>query len=345
MRRAPGALGIVCTVVLVGAAAATGYFLRPVDPPEMLQASQPMMSAPATTQVFDDARRVQVRLVPGPDVTLTSNFSGVVTHTSCTPGEAIESGTTPVRVDDSPIVALHMEVPPFRDLAPGTEGEDVRALQTELVRLGVPVDVDGYFGWSTAEAVNALRVRVGLSDDRSSLRFAELIWLPTSSIPVTRCEAVLGSSLAPGAPLAVARGTLQQVELDTVPASLALGERTLTIFGVTGALEDNIRITAPEFLAELAVTAEAQTVLSTDSGSTVTATTVLAEPLQALKVPAAAIFGAAGDSGCIQVGEETIPVALYGSSLGSSLVGLPEGHAAPKEVNIGQAITHSRCEQ
>lgn len=347
MRRSALLAGL-CGVVLLAGGVGAGYFLRPAAPPASLAASAPRTSAPATPQQYTDTRKIQVRLVPGADVAITANRSGVLTSTTCVAGTSIASGTTAARIDDTPVLALHLDVPPFRDLAMNVEGADVAALQTELNRLGIAqLEADGHFGGDTAVAVDALRDQLNMSDGRT-LALDELLWLPQESIAVTECSAALGAQLLPGAPLAVAKGTLQQVVIESPPSDLVAGDRTLTVFGVTGAFGGGNSMTDAGFLAELGQTDQAKALLAEDPSVTAPATLQLTTAVPALQVPAAAVFGISGGTGCIQSGETTYPVMVLGSTLGASLVALQGDDeaadtSAPEEVSIGAAITHDSC--
>lgn len=348
MTRRSALLAGLCGIVLVASGLGAGYFLRPAPPPTSLEAAVAVTRAPATPQEFNDSRKIQIRLVPGHDVTVTTNRAGVLTSTACAPGTSIASGTIAARVDDAPVLALHLDVPPFRDLAMDAEGEDVRALQSELTRLGFdPLEADGFFGWDTAVAVEALRDQQGMSEGRS-LALSELMWLPRDSLSVTSCSAALGAQVSPGSPFAVAKGSLQQLVIDNVPADLVAGDRLLTVFGVSGAFAGGNSITTPEFLAELAQTEQAKALLAQDPGTTAPATLLLATAVDALQVPAAAVFGIADGTGCLQSDDAVYSVTVLGSTLGAALVALdPNGGstpgASPEEVNIGDAITHESC--
>ena len=348
MTRQRALLAGLCGIVLVAAGAGAGYFLRPTPPPASLEASAPVVTAPATPQQFTDSRKVQVRLVSGPDTVVATNRSGVLTSTACIPGASITSGTIAGRIDDSPVLALHLDVPPFRDLALRAEGSDVAALQAELTRLGFgALEADGYFGWDTAVAVEALRSQVGMSEGRS-LALSEIAWLPQEHLAVTDCSAALGAPLSVGSPFAVAKGSLQQLVIDSPPADLVAGDRTVTVFGLRAAFDGGDAITTPEFLAELAQTEQARALMAQDPATTAPATLELSEAVEALQVPASAVFGIADGLGCIQSGDTVYPVTVLGSTLGASLVALEvvdgtASGAVPDEVNIGEAITHDSC--
>lgn len=342
-------LAALCGVVLVAGGAGAGYFLRPAPPPPSLQSATPAQGAPVTSQQFVDARKIQIRLETGADVTVAVNRAGVLTGTVCTPGVDIVSGAISARIDDVAVLALHLTVPPFRDLEMNAEGADVTALQTELNRLGVgTLEADGVFGWDTAVAVATLRDQQGMTRGRSLAR-EEIMWLPQESLSVAECGVALGSTVSAGSPFATAKGSLERIVLDSLPADLVDGERVVTAFGVTGPFDVATGTTSGEFLAELSRTEQARALVSQGPGVTAPATLQLAEAVSALQVPAAAVFGISEGFGCIQSGDEVHRVTVLGSTLGASLVGLELGgegtkdSTAPREVNIGAAITHDSC--
>lgn len=352
MTRRSVALTVVCVVTLVGAALLTGIYLRPASAPEALQGSAPTLSAPVTAREFSDSRKVQVRLVPGPDVSVTANTSGVVTATACTIGGTLSSGTVAARVNDAPLLALYLSVPPFRDFESTLRGADVAALQSELQRLGYPVDADGYFGRATAMAVRDLRVAAGMPES-TTLGLSEIVWIPEEQLATSTCNASLGAQVSPGTALATRSGSLQQIVMDSAPTDLVAGDRTLTVFGMTGHLPAGATsITDHGFLDALEATQDAQTVLAGDPSTQIPATLALTASIDALQVPASAVFGIANSDadgtrrGCLQSGTVSYPVIVLGSSLGASLVAIePNRKMNPlTEVNLGAAITATNCE-
>ncbi|MHB8669189.1 MAG: peptidoglycan-binding protein [Acidimicrobiales bacterium] len=71
-----------------------------------------------------------------------------------TPGATVTEGKSAMTVSGRPVFVLKGAVPTYRDLAPGTSGEDVRQLQAALVRLGFnPGPVTGTYDANTAAAV------------------------------------------------------------------------------------------------------------------------------------------------------------------------------------------------
>lgn len=71
-----------------------------------------------------------------------------------TPGTSIKEGDVALSVSGRPVFVLQGAQPAYRDLAPGTSGEDVRQLQAALARMGFePGAVDGLFDEATSSAV------------------------------------------------------------------------------------------------------------------------------------------------------------------------------------------------
>ncbi len=69
--------------------------------------------------------------------------------------EEVDEGDVLLEISGRPVFVIDGDVPAFRDLRPGSEGEDVEQLQSALDRLGYEVEVDGVFGSGTAGAIDA----------------------------------------------------------------------------------------------------------------------------------------------------------------------------------------------
>lgn len=254
-------------------------------------------------------------------------------------GVPFESGQALIRANDQPVVGLATSIPLFRDLAKGTKGRDVTALQTELGRLGLGAHPTGTYDTRTVNAVKALQKRLGLPKPSGTLALTDVAWLPTASITPTACNATVGTQLG-SEPLATVAGPLRRVSFDR-PANLAPGERTLRLFGA------QIRLPAeadgtddPTFLATVSGTREF-TQQRKDDKVEQTADYRLADPLSAWKVPPAALFGLDQGRACVQVGDEAVPVTIVGSGLGAALV---QASRSLDEVRIGAGLTATQCQ-
>ena len=342
--RAVLAVAAVCAIALLAAGVCLAVGLAPVEPPSVLATATPGDTAPATPSTFDDSRKVQVSFVSGDPATVTSPVGGVLTRRSCTPGGSLDSGTVVAHVDERPLLGLNTSVPLYRDLQLGDRGGEVRALQDELTRLGRSVGSDGRLGPGTARAVAALLKEVGITrpDGSLVLPLDEIVRLPRVSTPVMKC-ADLGSTLEPGDELASAPAAVTAVRLSSIPRDLAPGARDLTVLGVTGAMTDGSSSTDPVFLATLAG-AEGFTELVAAEDDAVPATLVLHDPIPVLQVPAAAVrTGDDPGTGCLALPGSTVPVDVVGSTLGASLVRLPEGTEPPTEVSLRVDDRRASC--
>ncbi|MFT4050989.1 MAG: peptidoglycan-binding domain-containing protein [Microbacterium sp.] len=342
-RRLIGITSLVAAV-FAAAGATAAIVLRPVAVPDDLQAAPAVTSAAVTEQAFTDERTVQVRLTVGKAQSITSTATGTITQTFCQAGTTITSGTSLLYVDDAPVIALYTSTPLYRDLAAGDTGSDVRALQEELARLGYDVTSDGYYGWGTREAVRALEEAAGQTKPDGLLTLAEAAWLPQTDIVPDSCEAAVGQAFSGGSPLATISGVLCAVTIPSLPTSLVAGERTITLYGATIAMPaDTTTITDAEFLAQVASSQDyAAWLLSADQQNP-NAKIALVQPIQVVKVPPAAVFALDGTTGCVQAGDQALPITVVGSGLGASLITLDSDQETPASVNIGTAITETSC--
>lgn len=85
----------------------------------------------------------------------------VVTGTPKLPTDTVEEGDVMIEVSERPVIALAGQLPMFRDLGPGTVGDDVTQLQEALTRLGFPAAATGTYDAATESAVEALYRSVG----------------------------------------------------------------------------------------------------------------------------------------------------------------------------------------
>ena len=82
--------------------------------------------------------------------------AGIVTNTPHAVGEPVAEGQPVVEVAGRPVFLVSGTLPIYRDLVPGSTGDDVKQLQDVLARLGFdPGEHDGLFGSGTKVAVDA----------------------------------------------------------------------------------------------------------------------------------------------------------------------------------------------
>jgi len=338
------AVASVCGVGLLAAGACLAVALMPVAPPSVLAAATPGTTAPVTPSTFDDSRKVQVSFVSGEPVSVATPIGGVLTRQPCTPGGTLDSGTVVAHVDERPLLGLSTSVPLYRDLQLDDRGADVRALQDELTRLGQPVASDGRLGPGTARAVAALLRATDITRPEAPLVLPldGIVRLPRAATPVSSCTG-LGGALEAGGELAAAPAAVTAVRLSSRPGDLAPGARDLTVLDVTGPLTDETTSSDPGFLAALAG-AEGFDELVAAGDDAVPATLALHDPVPVLQVPAAAVrAGGTPGTGCLAVPSGSLPVDIVGSTLGASLVRLPEGTEPPTEVSLRADGRRTSC--
>lgn len=153
--------------------------------------------------------------------TIVAGLGGTVTWL---PPEAsqLERGSMLAEVDGAGVYLLIGERPAWRLFDEDMDdGEDVRQLQENLVALGYLEDeVDGEYGDSTADAVEAWREDLGLPEGRS-LELGRVVFLPG---PVRTGAGLvdLGAPIAAGAPLVDVSSFDQEVVIDLDPEDLDL---------------------------------------------------------------------------------------------------------------------------
>jgi hypothetical protein len=150
-------------------------------------------------------------------------------------GDVIKSGKTLYKVDGKPVILLKgAPVPVYRELSWGTEGADVRQLNTALVELGYADSDDldpksDEFGRQTYNALSDLEDAVGLEED-GVLELGEAIFVPSGAIRVTEVSGGLGGSAASGQAVLEASSTGRVVRVDlraSRQSNVAVGDEVL----------------------------------------------------------------------------------------------------------------------
>lgn len=152
-----------------------------------------------------------------PALEVDSSLSGTVLAI-VQPGEVVSSGDVLARVDDRAVVWLDGDLPAWRDLEVGDEGDDVEQLEVALTDLGFnggSVTVDDSYTAATAEMVE--RWQESLDVDASGAVELGSVVFAGDRDRVASVEADVGDSVEPG-PL-VSLGTDRRVAtLEVDPA-------------------------------------------------------------------------------------------------------------------------------
>ncbi|MET0134729.1 MAG: peptidoglycan-binding domain-containing protein [Kibdelosporangium sp.] len=243
---------VVLVVLLVGGAVA--YANRP-------RAEQPAEAKPLPTSPVTRGDLVSSVQQPGQlgylgSVQLVGGRSGTITAIPAV-GQTIDRGQPVYSVDQRPIPLLFGAVPLYRRLVVGTEGEDVRQLERNLVDLGHSRTApDDTFTVATATAVKrwqkALEVpETGVVEPGDAVFAA-------GRVRVTAVPVLLGAPARPGEAVVTGTGTENGVHVDLVRRHRALAtvdqQVKIQLFGgkaVTGVVRaiDSAAAPAPDTAA------------------------------------------------------------------------------------------------
>lgn len=176
------AVVVAVTVLAAGAGWAAGTQIEsPATAAARAEApAASLITAPVERRVLtsDVVMRGDVTSDAAVDVGVTPAGEGRAVLTTAAPavGTQLSEGDVVGAVAGRPVIALVGALPVYRDLTPGTSGDDVRQLEEALGRLGIdPGSVDGVYDARAQEAVRALYDRVGFeatgptSDERDQL--------------------------------------------------------------------------------------------------------------------------------------------------------------------------------
>lgn len=152
------AVGVAVTVAGLVAA----QFVR--SPAQELADSAPpprtTLTAPVEHRVLADTVAIRGHVGAGTTVEVTPTPGeaqrAVVTSVRVEQEATFEAGAALLEISGRPLFAMIGDVPAYRDLRPGVEGDDVTQLQETLVELGYEVGaVDGVFGPRVKAALRA----------------------------------------------------------------------------------------------------------------------------------------------------------------------------------------------
>ncbi len=324
-------VAIIATVLVAAGAASAWLVARPTPPRDL--AAPPTVNATIGLQAqeFADARTVTLTVDKGLARGVTANTAGTLTSYSCTAGDTWASGTSPVALNTTPLLALHTSVPLWRDLTYGDAGEDVRAIQAELVRLGYDLATDGWFGWHTWDAYRQALEKVGGKAERRTLPLATLLWLPAPETTITGCPLQVGDQVNAGDSVAERTGDLGSVAVRNLPGDLAPGARELVFAGVTAPVNDDGTVTDQNALAELAGTSTIRG-YDPEGDQDLGGILQLAVPITVYSVPVGTVADPAGDA-FVTSGGTRYPTDIVGSTLGRTLIAFGEGTTAPAQID------------
>ncbi|PSL39012.1 hypothetical protein CLV49_2643 [Labedella gwakjiensis] len=322
----------VATAAAVAAGAAIAALVLSPASPQALETPSAISSAPVGSQPFDDARSVTVEFALGGATTLASPGDGRVTSFTCAAGGTITSGDSALSIDGAPILTLATRIPLWRDLVEEDTGDDVRAVQQELSRLGEPITVDGVLGRETLDALERRFRDLGDRAELDGVAASRILWIPAASVAVDECDAGTGATVTAGDPLAVLAAGLTSASAE-LPEDLVPGQRVLVVdgerlpLGTDGAVTDTAALSAltSSSLVREAIAGEA---------TSFTTTAELTDPIEIAVVPPSAVVAISGATGCVVVDGSARPVDIVGSQLGQTLVRFGDGENLPESVTL-----------
>lgn len=120
-----------------------------------------VVTAQVERRVLSQSVVLRGTVSPGKTIEVTApaaeDTKSVVTRMPLKRGQSVRAGSVVVEISGRPVIALPGRIPAYRDIRPGTDGPDVKQLQSALRRLGYSVtDVSGTYGTSTELAVKQL---------------------------------------------------------------------------------------------------------------------------------------------------------------------------------------------
>ncbi|MCK2212566.1 peptidoglycan-binding protein [Actinomadura sp. ATCC 31491] len=203
--------------LLVVVAAAGGGFVAINSAGLLAGAAGPTSSAPvlppATTPVkretLNDTVDADGELGYGPVTGAVARKPGTITWLPDT-GRQITRGRSLYRLDDQPVTLMYGDTPAYRDLRPGTEGEDVENLERNLSKLGYDgFTVDDEYTYDTAEAVREWQDDRGLPET-GVVELGRVVFAP-GKVRVESLEAEEGQPAQPGQKVLSYTGTSKVV--------------------------------------------------------------------------------------------------------------------------------------
>lgn len=312
---------LVATAFAAALGATLGAYLIAPPVPDSLSAPAPVTSAPVSTREFTDERSVQMLVTIQDSSPIPTPRPGRVTELFIQNGQELSSGVKVMSIDAQPIIAIHTSIPVFRDIADGVEGQDIHALQEELVRMGFSIAVDGKVGRDTRFALARL---IGINTDSDTvpdaIEHTHFLWIPASQVTVSELKVRLGDVVAEAAPLlsfgtSASTGRIEVPQGNIAGARLAIFEHKEYPVPETGVVDN-------QDLLQAVANSPIRSLQGEESSSTIAVSLgwKLETPISVQVVPAQAVFDAFLDKGCVSSGGKTVPVRIIGSELGQTFI-------------------------
>jgi len=312
--------------LLAGLCAGAAWWVHTHTPSPMTSDAQtgPLV-VPVTTGERVDRYGVGVAVTYEDGFAVTVSSSGTVTRIPVSVGDVLESGSVLVVVNDAPVIAYVSDGPLWRDIEPGTEGEDVARLQRFLSDVGLYRGrPDGDVGAATARAVKAFNKANGREDLGTTFARSSVAWVGPSAVRVATLEVAAGATLGDGSVVVRGPRRASSIAVTEPTGGIPAGhEYELTVGDtVTPYVPGSGLVTDPDVVATM--TASLGT---TGEGSGQVMNT---DPEPVLRVPASAVVVDPSGASCVFE-------SAAGTPVGVTVLG---GTVASAELATGVAITH-----
>lgn len=317
----------IAVIVAAGVGGAAVALWAPVPQPSALSTPRPETTVPVTERSFADERQAQLQVSTGPARAVVAPRPGRLTALTCRTGATVASGAAFASIDGAPIVALATAIPLWRELRSGDRGEDVRALQQELARLGHPIQADGVMGRATIRGASTLHgAQADSSESPATVDPADFAWIPEHEVAVGECSGVVGAPVGEGDVLIGLPVAVVSARLTTLPTNATPGPRVMRVGSAVIPVGDDGAVTDDDGLARLGESAEFAATGGTDD-TAIAVQWSLETPLRALALPPSALWDVREGFACVMPAEKSaVPllVEVLGSELGQSFVRVPE---------------------
>jgi putative ABC transport system ATP-binding protein len=218
-------------VIAVGGAASAAIGFGGTDSPKANRSALPPNTATVTRTTLTATADVTGTLNYGSTTTVAGQAKGTVTWLPPL-GSVLQRGTTMYKVDDGPVVLLYGDLPMYRDLASGVDGNDVKQFEQNLSALGYTgFTVDGKYDSATAKAVKAWQKSLGLSQTGAVTPGA--VVYASGAVRIAEYKATLGAPAS--GPIVTYTGTRRQVSI-----ALDIAKRSLAAAGA------DVKVTLPD---------------------------------------------------------------------------------------------------
>ena len=222
--------GVVVGVLAVaGAAVVATVGFGGADAGTPQRSTLPPATAQVSKQTLVDQQTVSGTLGYGRETPVANRLAGTITALTDTDA-TVKRGEPLFRVDNTPVVLLYGTLPPYRPLAPGTEGADVRQFERELRSLGYTgFTVDEEYTSSTATAVKKWQKKLGLPET-GVVELGRVLYAP-GRVRVATQKVAAGDPAQPGQPVLTTTGTARvvTVKLDVRDQRLAKKGATVAV--------------------------------------------------------------------------------------------------------------------